>query len=484
MQRAVVQPPAGTFAASKPVLRFSTPEAMKRSGLKRGGSGPSRRAFCRGAAALLVARGELLRVAKPPVAPAPAPSEANGTYRVDVAAVDHDRILAAAERALAEKPTPVTALPCPRSPGSVNDYYSEVARDPNSADEDEDARDKKPAAAPVFTAHRDALFALGLNVPALAAAYTLTGEDRYAQHAAEHLRAWFADPATRMTPNLNLAQVVPSAQGEQEPEVKTNSGFGERSAPLVLGHYQGLVEAVPLVEIAQAIPFLATSSALSDTDRKALQMWFAAYLQWLTDPDDAASRLPGLARDAKNHHATSWLLQAAACANLAVPQGDVAKAEDTMLANLRHRFKSVTIRSQINFEGTFRNELGSATPYRDSLFNLDMLAGVCQLLSTRFDSLWQYQMEEGAGMRAAVAYHFQYIADRGTWPFRADASHFNELPGRRNCLLFAAYAYQRPEYAAEWKRLSPDVPTPDVQRTVPIQQPLLWMRQPRPAASS
>ena len=30
-------------------------------------------------------------------------------------------------------------------------------------------------------------------VPALAAAWVLTGEARYAEHAARHLRAWFVD---------------------------------------------------------------------------------------------------------------------------------------------------------------------------------------------------------------------------------------------------------------------------------------------------
>jgi hypothetical protein len=46
--------------------------------------------------------------------------------------------------------------------------------------------------------------------------------------------------------------------------------------------------------------------------------------------------------------------------------------------------------------------------------------------------------------------------------------------------LFAARAYQRPEYAALWKTLPPDPPTPDVLRTLPIHQPLLWVREPPP----
>ena len=175
------------------------------------------------------------------------------------------------------------------------------------------------------------------------------------------------------------------------------------------------------------------------------------------------------------------MLQACACAHLAAPAGDAARAEDPALTELRHRFKTATLRAQISSDGTFPHELGSPWPYRDSLFNLDMLAAICELLSTRFESIWDYQLDEGPGMRGAIAYHFPFIADRGTWPFRADADHFEELPSRRASLLLCARAYRRPDYAALWKSLKPDPPTPAVLRTLPIHQPLLWVRQPASA---
>ena len=138
----------------------------------------------------------------------------------------------------------------------------------------------------------------------------------------------------------------------------------------------------------------------------------------------------------------------------------------------------MTLRAQITADGSFPHELPSPTPYRDSLFNLDMLAVVCQLLSTRFDSVWDYELEDGPGMRSAIAYHFPFIADRGLWPFRADSAHFDQLPARRASLLFSARAYQRPEYAALWRTLPPDPASLEVLRTLPIHQPLLWVRQP------
>jgi hypothetical protein len=380
--------------------------------------------------------------------------------RPDVTAIDHDRILAAANHYLTLAPVTITSLPCPRSPGTLHDYYSEAA--PEVSADSEDLTKQAPATP--FTAHRDAVFDFGLAVPALTAAHLVTGDQRYADHAALYLRAWLVDPATRMNPSLDYGQVVPSAKPPT-------------------GQFQGILETLPLIEVAQSLAFLAATPALSGPDMGAIHAWFAAYLVWLTHPEDSGPRLPALARDSKSHHATSWLLQTSAYASLAVPPGDVARAEDSTLASLRHRFRTVTLRAQISAEGTFPHELQSATPYRDSLFNLDMLAAICQLLSTRFESVWDYQLEDGPGMRAAIAFHFPFIANRNLWPFRADNQHFGELPSRRSSLLLCARAYQRPEYAAAWKSLHPDPSDSEILRTIPIHMPVLWVRQP-PHASS
>jgi hypothetical protein len=426
----------------------------------------TRRDFCSGVVtccgAALLSGGHPLPAAAQAAASPPwrLPPEPPATAtRPDVASIDHDRILAAGERYLTLAPTPLTSLASPRSPGTPRDYFSEAAPDTNS--------ETATTTQPPFTAHRDALFTLGLAVPALAAAYLLTAEERYAEHALLHLRTWFVDPATRMTPQLDFGSVPLAQASPAEPAA---------------GSFQGILETLPLVEIAQAIPFLAVSPALSEAALKQLHAWFAAYLLWLTRPEDTGPRLPALARDRKDHHGTSWLLQVSAYSCMAVPAGDISRSEDNTLAALRHRFQSTTLRAQVSFEGKFQHELSSDFPYRYSLFNLDMLAATCQLLSTRFDNLWDYSLEDGPSMRAAIAYHFPFIADRTKWPFRADIDHFAELPGRRASLLFCARAYQRPEYAALWKTLRPDLPTPDTARTLPIHQPLLWVHQPpRPA---
>jgi hypothetical protein len=401
----------------------------------------TRRLFCTQAASFVTAGALLPR----------AISAQNSTARPNVAAIDHDRILKAAQSYLTKSPVPITTLPCERSPGTLHDYYSEAddfwPRPAGAYVERKGA--SNPAA---FTAHRDALLDLSIWVPALAAAFLLTKEERYAEQAIRHLRAWFVDPATSMTPGLSYAEIV---------------------LPAKVGRFEGILETVHLAEVAQAIPFLANAEAFTRADLDGMTKWFAAYFEWLT-----TSQLGGLARDQKDHHGSSWLLQATAFARLHLALSP--NADDAPLSKLRQHYKSVTIRAQINADGAFPHELSTRNPYRLSLFNLDMLAAVCLLLYTPFDSVWDYDLQDGPGMRAAIARHFPYIKNRGAWPYVSDATYFGDLPLRSPSLLFCARAYTRPEYADLWKTLPADTEIAELQRTFPIRQPLLWVTRPKP----
>jgi hypothetical protein len=447
----------------------------------------TRRRFCRTAAGVWISSARLLHGASFAFqSPAQSPFNA---VRPDVASIDRDRILSGAQHALQNPPTPPGRIPPSPGASAPQQYFSEAAPSGSTDTPPDSGR-------PLFTAHRDALFALGLAIPALVCAWRITGERRYADAAAQSLRQWFVTPGTRMQPNMDLAQVsVQSAPGrprtgasEPPPSLapdnspSQNSGSSPEPNPktthALQGSYQGIVEALPLVEIAQAIPFLGASGALLPYDIAGLQSWFGAYLAWLTAEQDSGPRLQALARDSKDHNATSWLLQVAALTRFTLSATTEPRAEDASMTALRHRFRSVTLRSQVAANGSFPHEIETPNPYRNSLFNLDMMACICDLLSTRFESAWDYQLEDGPGMRVAAAFHVPFIQNRSRWPYRADAAYFNQLPSRRPSLLLSGRAYDQPEYVALWRSLSPDPSEFAVLQSIPIHQPLLWVTQP------
>ena len=286
---------------------------------------------------------------------------------------------------------------------------------------------------PTPDAGSDAFLQMTMDLPALGAAaqVDVENETRYGVKAAATLERWFGDG------------------GPNSPFRVEISGF------------EDLLQLSGLAEVAVSLVFLPVEAV----KLAGAKLWFRRYLNYL-----ATDTTAGLARDAKDRHASSWLLQVAAYSKLL---GDDAKGQAA-----RVRFRHAALRALINGEGFFAGELRTTDPFRNSLMSLDMLGGVCTLLSTRFESMWDAELQDGPGMRAAVARHMPYMARPETWPYPADETHFSDLPGRRPVLAFAARAYSQPEYASIFLKLK-ETTDPVLLRAMPIRQPLLWVAQPR-----
>src|SRR5215471_17429474 len=124
-----------------------------------------------------------------------APAILRAAAKFDLAAFERPRVLSAAAKYLNEPPVTVTAASSPRSAGGKHDFFSEGDYwwpDPKNAEGPYIQRDGM-SNPDNFVEHRRAMIRLSLIVPALAAAYKLTKERKYADHAAAHLRAWFID---------------------------------------------------------------------------------------------------------------------------------------------------------------------------------------------------------------------------------------------------------------------------------------------------
>ncbi len=316
---------------------------------------------------------------------------AKGESKFDVGAFDKARVLRNAAKYLADKPVTVTAAHSPRSTGGVHDFFSEGDYwwpDPKNPDGPYIQRDGM-SNPDNFVEHRRYLMRLSVQVPALAAAWRLTHDGRYADHAMGHLRAWFIDPETRMNPNLQFAQAI-------------HGRFTGRGT--------GIIDTIHLVEVTRAAEILPLSKA----DRDGMNKWFAEYVAWLTTNKNRIDE-----RDAKNNHGTCWVMQVAAFARLT--------GNSEQLAYCRTRFKTVLIPNQMAADGSFPLELARTKPYGYSLFNLDAMTTIAQILSTSQDDLWRFETADGRGLRRATEYMYPFIADKSTWPLKPDVMYFRAV---------------------------------------------------------
>ncbi len=353
---------------------------------------------------------------------------------LDLASEERGRVLKAADKYLAEQPVTVTAAGSPRSAGGAHDFFSEGDYwwpDPKNPDGPYIQRDGMTNP-DNFVEHRRAMVRLSLIVPALAAAWKITKQRKYADHAARHLRAWFIDDATHMNPNLLYAQAI---KGK------------------FTGRGTGIIDTLHLVEVARA----ASRVDLSATDLGGVKKWFASYTNWMN------THAYGIAeRDATNNHGTCWVAQVAAFAELT---GDAQ-----MTAYCRDRFMTVLLPGQEDANGSFPQELKRTKPYGYSLFNLDAFGIIAQTLG-----LWKWQLPDGRGMARAMEFMYPYMLDKKKWPLPPDVMYDKEWPVRQPCLLFAGLALGKAEYIALWRTLDPDPVVEEVLRNYPVRQPLLWV---------
>ena len=394
----------------------------------------NRREFCASIAAFATVAGN------------PARSRASKAVRTEafqlVETTDRRRILEAASKYRPLEPQTITAFPSSKSPGGLHDYFSQADYfwpDPKNPDGPYINRDG--ASNPDnFNGHRKAMIALSIQMPALAAAWLLTGDREVGQHACEHLRAWFIAPATRMNPNLEFSQGVHGVS---------------------TGRSYGIIDTLHLVEVARAASLIAPK-LLNSKEQAALKDWFGSYLAWMKTSDKGIAE-----RDALNNHATCWALQAAEFARLA---GDSATRDQ-----VHRQYAEVLLPGQLGLDGSFPKELDRTKPYSYSIFNFDVMATLCQSLQGAGPDLLAFHLPDGRGLCKAAEFLYPYLKTKAAWPYAKDIEHFDSLPVRSPGLLFAGLACNRQPYLDLWKTMNPDPSDPEIIRNYPIRQPLLWV---------
>ena len=361
---------------------------------------------------------------------------------------EKERVIRLANRFLLEKPVTVTAFTCPRSAGGIHDYYSEATYwwpDPTNPTGPYIRKDgiNNPAN---FDYHRQAISQFSWIVGTLTSAYLLTGKAIYAETAVKHLNSWFVDSATVMNPNMLYTQAIKG--------VNTGRGIG-------------IIDAIPFIEVTKSIQILEISPFLTKKNNLKIHDWFKTFMNWLNTHKYGRDEM-----NAKNNHGTWWHAQVAAYARLV--------NDKTILEKCRKHYSDILLPSQMGKDGSFPLEIERTKPYSYSLFNLDGMSTLAWLLTDEDFNGWNFTLPDGRGIQKGIDYIKPYIIDKYKWPFPKDISHWDEQPGRRPFMFFAALMQQQAEWISIWQKCNADFPSDESKRNMPLKNPVLWLGLTKP----
>jgi hypothetical protein len=216
---------------------------------------------------------------------------------------------------------------------------------------------------------------------ALALGWYLTGDERYADHAATLLRSFFLDKATAMNPNLEFAQYVAGV----------NTGRGA-----------GVLDARGLSKVVDAAGMLSGSKSWTPEDQAGLHHWFSEYYTWLTTSKNGRQEAA-----APNNHGSWYALQASSIAQFLGKTDDVRK--------IAERVRDERIPSQFDAQGMQQYELVRTNSFSYSAFNLDALTQLATVVSSTGIDLYKPAKPDVPGLLTGLDALLPFDAQH-PWP--------------------------------------------------------------------
>jgi hypothetical protein len=174
------------------------------------------------------------------------------------------------------------------------------------------------------------------DVLSLALAWRHGGDERYADKAAEMLRAWFIEPRTRMNPHLRFAQGIPG---------------------IVEGRGIGLIDTRDLWGAIDGAALLLEAGSWSRDEHEQLRAWFRSYAAWLRDSDNGREEAA-----AYNNHGVFFDAQ---LAGFLLFVGEPEAARRIVLAA-----RTLRVAGQIDKAGRLPFELDRTRPFHYTGFTL------------------------------------------------------------------------------------------------------------------
>jgi hypothetical protein len=223
----------------------------------------------------------------------------------------------------------------------------------------------------------------------------------------------------------------------------------------------GIIDTIQLMEVVQGLLIMQGSPAMDQKTLAGIKGWFEKYIEWLTTHKYGKDEM-----NAENNHGTCWVMQVAAFARFTGNSGMMKFCSD--------RYQNVLLPGQMAADGSFPRELRRTKPYGYSIFNLDAMTTICQILSTKENDLWKYETSDGKSIKKGISFLYPFVADKSRWTFQKDVMYWDEWPVAQPFLVFGANAYNNKDYLNIWKKLEHNPTVDEVIRNLPVRNPLIW----------
>ena len=220
-------------------------------------------------------------------------------------------------------------------------------------------------------------------VSVLSLAYYFTHEEAYAKKAAEFLKVFFLDEATKMNPNMNYAQYIKGV----------NDGRGT-----------GILDTRSFADVASAVGLLEGSKWWTKADATQLKAWYTQYFDWMKNSKNGHDE-----RKAKNNHGI-WFDTQMLAIGLYLGQTDyVNEYIKTTLAR---------IPVQLELDGRQPLELARTAALSYSIFSLQAWFTAANLADNVGVDIWNYETSDRKSIKKAVDWLLPYAMGEKPWTYQ------------------------------------------------------------------
>ena len=229
----------------------------------------------------------------------------------------------------------------------------------------------------------DRFFKMTTAVYKLGFAYYITEDEKYAEHASRLLRVWFLDPETKMNPHLKYSHAQPG---------------------VMEGSYYGIIQTRLMPELVDAIGMLANLPAWAEDDQAGMVDWFAAFLDWMLNDEDAQE-----AGKVWNNHSTNYDVSAVSFALFAGKRGTARR--------ILEECKSERIARQIRSDGRMPYELERNRAWVYTVATLERFVRLATMGDQVGVDLWHYETDNDSSIKKVIDFLAHYADPKNKWPF-------------------------------------------------------------------